>query len=136
VAIARGLVPLIYGDVALDDSRGGTIVSTEDLFVYLAGHLRPSRILLVGEVDGVLDASGEVIPRMTPRTFASIAPPISGSAGVDVTGGMLDKVARMVDLVDVHRGAEVHVLSGLRPGLLFTALCDRTVQTGTRIVAD
>jgi hypothetical protein len=35
MALARGLVPLIYGDVMLDEAQGGTIASTEELFAWL-----------------------------------------------------------------------------------------------------
>ena len=52
-ALEHGLVPLVYGDVSLDDVRGGTIISTETVFFYLARHLRVTRIFLLGDVDGV-----------------------------------------------------------------------------------
>ncbi|HEX9114917.1 MAG TPA: uridylate kinase, partial [Anaerolineae bacterium] len=31
-ALTQGLVPLVYGDVALDESQGGTIIATEEIF--------------------------------------------------------------------------------------------------------
>ena len=31
VALEHGLVPVLYGDVALDEVRGGTIISTEEI---------------------------------------------------------------------------------------------------------
>ncbi len=52
-ALSAGLVPLVNGDVAFDTLLGGTILSTEDLFVYLARLLRPQRILLAGLEKGV-----------------------------------------------------------------------------------
>ena len=39
-ALSAGLVPLVYGDVAFDQVRGGTIISTEEILSYLAGFLR------------------------------------------------------------------------------------------------
>ena len=48
MALAAGLVPVIYGDVTFDEVRGGTILSTEDLFSHLARALNPERILLAG----------------------------------------------------------------------------------------
>ncbi|MEJ5203106.1 MAG: isopentenyl phosphate kinase, partial [Anaerolineales bacterium] len=35
-ALAAGLIPVTFGDVVFDTVRGGTILSTEELFVYLA----------------------------------------------------------------------------------------------------
>lgn len=134
-ALARDLVPLVYGDVALDDVRGGTIVSTEDLFVYLAGELRPSDVLLLGEVPGVMDIDGTVFPSIIPEDFPSLSETLSGSADVDVTGGMADKVARMVDLVQRCPRTTVHILTGAEPGLLTRALLDDQVSAGTRIRA-
>jgi isopentenyl phosphate kinase len=135
VALAQGLVPLIYGDVALDDVRGGTIASTEDLFVYLADELRPGRILLLGRVPGVLDGDGEVIGQITPATLPGLRMALSGSGGVDVTGGMADKVTRMVALVQRHPETTVHILTGMEPGLLTRALLGKALGAGTRVDA-
>ncbi|MDY6874616.1 MAG: isopentenyl phosphate kinase [Chloroflexota bacterium] len=137
-SLARGLVPLVYGDVALDDVRGGTIISTEDIFLYLASGLRPARILLLGQVGGVLgsDPDSAPVPRITPANFPGLRKALSGSDGVDVTGGMADKVARMVELVQRHPETCVHILSGTDPGLLTSVLLNTTLCTGTRITAD
>ncbi len=40
-ALAGGLLPVIHGDVVFDETRGGTILSTEELFSHLA--LRSTR---------------------------------------------------------------------------------------------
>ncbi len=132
-ALAHGLVPLVYGDVALDEMRGGTIVSTEDLFVYLAPILQPQRLLLVGQTRGVLDEDGATIPRITPATLPSIRPLLTGSHAVDVTGGMADKVTRMVDLVQRQPGLVVQILSGLEEGALLRALLEPEYVQGTEI---
>ncbi len=134
-ALARGLVPLVYGDVALDDVRGGTIISTEDIFLYLADELCPARILLLSEVNGVLDSAGAVVPRITPPDFPALREALAGSRGVDVTGGMADKVARMVELVQRHPKTCVHIFSGAEPDLLTRVLLDVTLRVGTQIAA-
>jgi len=132
-ALKNGLVPLVYGDVALDDVRGGTIASTEDLFVYLSGRLRPARILLFSGVPGVLDQDDQVIPRITPATYPSWRNVLSGSRDVDVTGGMLDKVARMVDVVRGNPRTTVRILTGTEPGLLARVLLGEEPLEGTII---
>lgn len=134
-ALAQGLVPLVYGDVALDDVHGGTIISTEDIFFYLAEELYPARILLLGEVDGVLAPDSVVIPRITPADLPTLRETLTGSEGVDVTGGMADKVARMVKLVQRYPETCVHILTGTEPGLLTRVLLDAELCVGTRIVA-
>ena len=134
-AMAHGLIPLIYGDVALDDVRGGTIISTEDIFLFLAGELCPTRILLLGKVAGVQDSDGNLIPRITPSSLPSLDAALSGSSGTDVTGGMKDKVMQMVQIVQHHPETDVRILSGIEPGLLTRVLLDADLQAGTRITA-
>ncbi len=48
-----GQIPLIHGDAVLDERRGFTILSTEELFDFLAGRLHPERIILACDVEGV-----------------------------------------------------------------------------------
>lgn len=139
-ALEELLVPLVHGDVAMDEVRGGTIVSTEELMAYMVDELGPRRILLLGETAGVLrkqERDGpeqeDVIPFITPDTVASIAPSLEGSHGPDVTGGMLGKVHQMLDLVQKHPGLQVHIISGLEPGLLPRVLLDPELAVGTRI---
>ncbi len=135
-ALARGLVPLVYGDVALDSIHGGTIISTEDIFLFLADELRPARVLLLGEVAGVLDSGGDVIPHIAPDDLPGLQGALAGAGGVDVTGGMADKVACMVELVQRHPATRVYILSGTRPGLLTDVLLDATPPPGTRVSVD
>jgi len=130
-ALAKGLVPLLYGDVALDDVRGGTIISTEEIFLYLTPILRPERILLVGEVAGVLDASGETLPHLRPGQLDVIATLLGGSHGVDVTGGMSSKVTAMLELVSAHPALSVRIFSGRSDGEVQRALVDPSYPAGT-----
>lgn len=132
-ALEVGLVPLVYGDVALDEVLGGTIASTEELFVYLAPLLRPSRILLLGHVPGVLSEGGDVIPEITPATYTRWVDVLSGSGAVDVTGGMADKVVRMVTLVEQQPELQVQILTGGKPGLLTRVLLGDEPRAGTTI---
>lgn len=135
-ALAHGLVPLVYGDVALDEVRGGTIASTEDLLVYLADELRPDRIFLLSRVAGVLDADDDVISEITAASLPRLRAMLSGSEAVDVTGGMADKVERMVELVVRHPETTVRILTGTRPGLLTSCLVEGNVDAGTCIGSD
>lgn len=143
VALDNSLVPVVHGDVALDEARGGTIISTEEIFRYLAPQLHPQRVVLVGEVEGVLTADpasgahGELIPRITPATLPGIAQALGGSRGVDVTGGMVAKVTEMLALVERTPGLRaVQIISGLTPGLVRDVLADPALLAGTRLGRD
>jgi isopentenyl phosphate kinase len=123
-ALAHGLVPLVFGDVALDTVRGGTIVSTEDVFGFLALRLQPERVLLAGREAGVLAhwPDGEVLPQLAPDAHLAAA---GGAQGYDVTGGMASKVAQMQALALSVPGLAVRIFSGESPGTLRDVLLGR-----------
>jgi isopentenyl phosphate kinase len=139
MALARGLVPLVHGDVALDRVRGGTIASTEEIFEWLAQRLPPRRMVLAGEVDGVYtgdplrDPSAQRIPQITPQTFAGMAVDIGDSFGTDVTGGMAAKVRQALRLAQRHPQLQILLCSGLIPGAVQQALAATQAPPGTVI---
>jgi isopentenyl phosphate kinase len=151
-ALEAGLLPVVQGDTIFDTARGGTILSTEEIFIYLARQLHPARLLLAGIEPGVLkihppltpDPSPKgrgagvresapiselIFPEITPANFADVLPSLGGSQATDVTGGMASKVSQMLALVQELPGLEVLIFSGLKPGLVRGALlgeCDGT----------
>lgn len=125
-ALEHGLLPLINGDVIFDTQRGGTILSTEDLFLHLARATRAQRILLAGLEEGVwadFPHCTRLIEQITPDNFAGVLPALGQSAGTDVTGGMAAKVQSMIDLIAEIPDLRAAIFSGLRPGLVQQALC-------------
>jgi isopentenyl phosphate kinase len=124
-ALSNGLLPVIHGDVVFDEVRGGTILSTEDLFSYLAYHLRPQRILLAGLESGVwadFPAHEHLLAEITTGTFAKHSSGLGASVGADVTGGMLAKVTGMLSLVEDIPELKILIFSGEQPGNITRAL--------------
>lgn len=134
-ALEEGLVPLVYGDVALDMERGGTIVSTEEVFAYLAQMLLPQRILIAGKDEGVLDTSRKVVTRITPSTLEDVREALQGSRATDVTGGMESKVTSMLALCEEVPGLAVRIFSGELSGNIRQALTDDRFEAGTLLTA-
>jgi isopentenyl phosphate kinase len=135
-ALSAGLIPLVNGDTIFDRQRGGTILSTEDLFIFLAQALLPDRILLAGIEDGVwadFPARTQIIETITANNFPALAAQIGGSASVDVTGGMIEKVRVMLELSNQLPAFHALIFSGARPGLVEQALSGDS--PGTRIGA-
>ncbi len=134
--LREGLVPLIYGDVAIDRVRGGTIISTEEILSHIASELQPRAILLAGETEGVLDDGGKVIPVIHDANIDRIRQTLGGSRGTDVTGGMASKVEDMISLAMAQPSLEIRIFSGLIEGAVEQCLTQSVVQLGTLITAD
>jgi isopentenyl phosphate kinase len=121
----QGLLPVVYGDVVVDRKLGGTILSTEDIFVHLAAHLRPQTILLAGEEPGVwanFPASTELLKEITPADRAHNLKGIQGAVDTDVTGGMSGKVHQMLTLIEKFPEITVQIFSGKNPDTVKKAL--------------
>jgi isopentenyl phosphate kinase len=125
---------VVSGDESIDTQRGGTIISTETVFDFLAERLHPNRIFLLGEVEGVYEATGAIIPQITPDNLAAVASALGGSHGTDVTGGMASKVRQMVDLVERVPGLQIRIFGGTTPGQIASALLDESAP-GTLITS-
>ncbi len=124
-ALEHGLLPVVYGDAVFDTARGGTILSTEDLFDHLALHLHPRRLLLAGLEPGVwadYPACTRLLADITPANLEEIAAGLGGSHAADVTGGMASKVRQSLALVQANPGLDVHIFSGEQPGNVQGAL--------------
>lgn len=132
-AISKGLVPLVYGDVMVDQIKGSCIFSTERVFDELAKALAAEynsiRVIHVSSEEGVM-VGGKVFSEITNINIEQIQHELSGSGGVDVTGGMLHKVKECLKVAKL--GVESVIVSGLVPGRVAHALAGSPVK-GTRI---
>ncbi len=130
-----GLIPLIFGDTVFDTKRGGTILSTEDLFEHLCGiFTEKPRILLAGLEEGVWYDFPHKTKLITEISSSDKDDEnyIQGSASTDVTGGMHEKVRLMKELVRNNRAQSVSIFSGVRSGNLTNEL--NGIRTGTTII--
>lgn len=131
-ALEHGLIPVVQGDVAFDDGIGGTIVSTEQIFQYLAPQLKPDRILLAGIEPGVwadFPTCRHLLTEFTPSTDALFRSHLQGSAAVDVTGGMAEKVNSMLQLCSRLPELKAWIFSGESPDSVTNALCGKVHGT-------
>ena len=136
-ALDRGLLPVVYGDVVLDDTLGAIVVSTEELFVLLAKDtarrgVTVARAVWLGETDGVRGADGESIARLTASGALTAARRVNGASGIDVTGGMSLRLRTAGALAAA--GIPSSILDGRRPGAVAAAVAGRA-RGGTRVDA-
>ncbi len=121
------LTPVPYGDVSMDVVRGCSILSTEELFYYLGIKLKPVRVLVGSDVDGIYDKDpkkssfARKIPLITVENVNSVLPSLGGANTVDVTGGMRSKVLSLLELAKAT-GVECEVLDISKAGNLEDAL--------------
>jgi isopentenyl phosphate kinase len=126
------LLPVVQGDVAFDEMRGGTILSTEDVFAFLTEQFSPSRILLAGIEAGVwadFPARTKLVKEIQLSDYEKMRAGIGGSASTDVTGGMKAKVEEMLALVQKTNGMTVQIFSAEESGSLTRALNGENVGT-------
>jgi isopentenyl phosphate kinase len=136
LALDRGLLPVLYGDVVTDRAWGISICSTEKLFEILACTLSEQgrtvrRALWLGETDGLYDAEGKTVPRISIGDLDRAAEAIGAPSGTDVTGGMLHRVETALALARL--GIPSRLANGLVPGLLERALRGEDVP-GTEVL--
>ena len=131
-ALARGIVPVVHGDVIFDRAKGGTILSTEELFEHLARELRPQRILLAGLEEAVwadFPARKHRVQKVTRESFGEIRDSLGKATGADVTGGMESKVRQMLELTESIPGLTIQIFSGEHPENLGNALLGEHLGT-------
>ena len=131
-SLEHGLIPVIYGDVVFDEAIGGTILSTEEQFEYLAGLLHPTRILLAGIEKGIWNdfpRRTELLERITPVNTQQFSAHLAASESPDVTGGMRSKVMSMLELVQAGHCREVCIFSGLEDQSILNALAGECAGT-------
>ena len=136
-ALDAGLVPVVYGDVVFDTWTGGSILSTEEIFMHLAERLPVNRFLLSGKDAGVFSdfpACMSIIPTVSLSQIQSIENSVSGSESVDVTGGMREKVILAAKMVACSTNASALIFSGEQTNLVYHVL--KGQNSGTLIIKD
>jgi isopentenyl phosphate kinase len=131
-ALEARLLPVVYGDATFDEARGGTILSTEDVFTFLLQVFSPSRILLAGIEAGVwadFPARTHLIREIHSSNFLRTQARISGSVSTDVTGGMKAKVEKMLGLIQDRPEISAQIFSAEPEGNLTRAVGGENVGT-------
>ena len=114
------LLPVPYGDVALDLKQGCCIISTEEILTFLAKKMNCKKIILAGKTDGVLDSDGNIIKKITNTNFKKIKKYLKQSDGTDATGGMMHKVERILEFAKY--GITSQIINGNIEGNIKKAL--------------
>lgn len=132
-----GFVPVLHGDSVPDLEKGMSILSGDQLVVFLARELKADSVILGVDTDGVCTGDPkrgekvELIPKITPKSWPRIADSLTPSPVFDVTGGMRRKVEELMKLPEI--GIEAQIVNASKPKILEKAI-NGDKSLGTRIV--
>jgi isopentenyl phosphate kinase len=131
--VHQGMVPLLYGVPAVDRRQGCSILSGDQIAPCVALGLSMTTVIHGTDVDGVFDEDprvspqAQLIPTIDQDNWETVQGQLSGSANVDVTGGMAGKVASLV--TSAQQGLETRIVDATQPGRLAAALAGEAVGT-------
>lgn len=127
-----GVIPVIYGDVIMDEVNGFCIFSAEKTLSILARKLRKTykieKIIECGDTDGVYDLKGKTISVIDSKNFKEVKKWITGSKSTDVTGGMIHKVEESLRLTKETRISTI-LINGNKAGNLQKAVLGKKVKS-------
>lgn len=129
-----GMVPVFYGDSVLDEEKGMTILSGDQILAYLADELTASQVIVGMDKDGVYtknpkkNEDAELIPKITPENWENISNSIESPSGKDVTGGIKNKIEVLINLA--KKGIESQIINIQNPKNIGKAIrSDKKVGT-------
>lgn len=134
-ALKLGVVPVLHGDLILDNKKGSQIFSGDVVACMLSRDLDAQRLLFMSDVNGVYD-SVQNIEKKTIHLNQFSANDLQAEkfildrvSGIDHSGGMREKIRCIKDICS-H--ADVRIFSGLINGNINKAL--RGESVGTKII--
>ena len=122
------LIPVLFGVPAFDKSQKCSILSGDQIIVYLAEKLQPQKLIFVTNVDGILDKKGQLIEKITRENFESVKDSFYEASYDDVTGSMAGKISELQNI----SGVTSYIVNGNKPGLISSILKGNEVR-GTKI---
>jgi len=129
-----GIVPVMFGDVVFDKSKGFGICSGDQLVEVLCDLYDPEKVVFVSDVDGLFDKDPKTNPdaKLLPKVTSELLKKVSSDITVDdVTGGVRAKMEAMLRITSPHR--ECVLVNGAVPGRLYSLLKgDKVISTVVR----
>ena len=118
-----GIMPVLFGDVMADRSKGFGICSGDQAMEALAKIFRPDKVVFVSDVDGLYTANPKDDPdaKLIPEVRGDMLDRLDSELAVaDVTGGIRGKVEEMLNICE--DSGECILVNGTVPGRLLSLL--------------
>lgn len=130
-------IPVLFGDIVLDDKWGSSVISGDTIVPYLAMKLKADKVIFLSDVDGIYTADpkknskAKLIPEINSSNYYQVSRNLSPNNIHDVTGEMRGKI---LELKRHLNGVEIRLMNGLRSGNLLKSLDQ--YQLGTKLLFD
>ena len=126
-------IPLLYGDAVLDEQKGFSILSGDQIAAYLAIKFKVKQIIICVDVDGLFSEDPKKNPNATLLheikldVLMKSLNNISRARTTDVTRGMLGKIIEMIPAVE--SGIKVKIINAKKVNRLYKALKNEQVMS-------
>lgn len=140
--LKEGFIPVIYGDVVLDDDLKIAVLSGDQILQFIAKNLKLNNSKSKKEVILGTDVAGVFTKNPKKYKDAKHIPELSSlddieefdsTTNIDVTGGMIGKIKELLELANI--GIESKIIDANEPKSILNALESKKVK-GTIIKQD
>lgn len=99
--LAKNIIPVLFGDMVLDDKWGCSVLSGDTIVCYLAKKLKAGKVIFLSDVDGIYDCDpkknpkAKLIPEINNSNINQVLRGLSPTGRDDVTGEMTGKILQI-----------------------------------------
>jgi len=129
--LAKDIIPLLSGDVVIDEKMGFSIISGDQIAAFLAKKFDAKKVVFVSDVDGVFDKDpardkdAKTIPEINIGNYQNIIGKMKVKNPSDVTGEMRGKI---LSIKKNLRGIKVLIINGQKSGNVLKSLVNNKRQ--------
>ena len=133
--LSQNIIPVMSGDVVSDSKKGISILSGDQIVVFLAKKLSAKQIIFVSDVDGVFDKNpkthkdAKLIKEINRTNYKQVLSVMKTHNTNDITGEMKGKILAIKKNTE---GTPVIIANGFKKGMLMQALGG--ANFGTRLL--
>jgi isopentenyl phosphate kinase len=133
--LKEGFIPVIYGDVVIDDDLKCAVLSGDQILQFIAKNLKVSNLKSKKEVILGTDVAGVFTTNPKKYKNAKHIPKLSSldeidkfdsATNIDVTGGMIGKIKELLELANI--GIESKIINANEPKSILIALESKKIK--------
>ncbi len=122
--VELSLIPVLFGVPAFDKAQKCSILSGDQITVYLAKSMKPQKIIFTTNVDGIITKNQDIIEKISRNNFDSIKENFYKAKYDDVTGSMAGKIGELLTLT----GIKSYIINGNTKNIVYNILKGNKVR--------